>query len=358
MQYDREINISGRRISIATPTYFIADIAASHDGDLSRAKELIYQAKEAGAEAAKFQHFLAKDIVSDHGFRSLGTQQSHQATWKKSVYEVYQQYECPRDWTEELAATAEKAGIHFMTTPYDVEAVELVDKFVPAYKIGSGDITWPAFIEYVAGKNKPLIIATGASTMPDVERAVAAALKHNPKFALLQCNTNYTGSLENFRYVNLRVLETFAKKYPGMVLGLSDHTPGHAAVLGSIALGARIVEKHFTDDCTREGPDHKFSLDPGMWKEMVDRSRELEYAFGDGVKRIEENEKQTAVLQRRCLRYKKNLKAGSILSENDIEPLRPAAEGALLPFESATAIGKKLSRDTLRGEALLPSDWK
>ncbi len=358
MLYDREINISGRRISVDTPTYFIADIAASHDGELSRAKDLIYRAKEAGAEAAKFQHFLAKDIVSDSGFKNLGTQLSHQAKWTKSVYSIYEQYECPRDWTEVLSETAKKAGIHFITTPYDVEAVELVDKYVPAYKIGSGDITWPAFIEYVAMKKKPLIVASGASNMADVERAVKAALRHTRQLALLQCNTNYTGSRENFRFVNLRVLKTFAEKYPEMVLGLSDHTPGHSAALGAIAFGARIVEKHFTDNCGREGPDHVFSLDPKMWKEMVDRSRELEYAFGDGVKRIEENEKQTAVVQRRCMRYNKDIKAGAMISADDMEALRPVADGSLLPYEKERAVGKKLARDMARGEAVKASDWE
>jgi sialic acid synthase SpsE len=357
MTYDKEISILERQISLDNPTYFIADIAASHDGELSRAKELIFRAKEAGAEAVKFQHFLAKDIVSDRGFKNLGSQLSHQANWSKPVYNIYEQYECPRDWTSELAETAKKVGIHFITTPYDVEAVEIVDHFVPAYKIGSGDITWPYFIEYVSKKNKPVIVACGASTMADVERAVAAALRHTRKFALLQCNTNYTGDSANFKYVNLNVLKTFSKKYPGMVLGLSDHTPGHAAVLGAIAFGARIIEKHFTDDRTRIGPDHAFSLDPKSWREMVDRSRELENAFGDGVKRIESNENQTVVVQRRCMRYKTDLKAGSVITADDMEALRPASSDGLAPYNWQMAIGKKLSADKIRGDAVNPKDW-
>ena len=122
--------------------------------------------------------------------------------------------------------------------------------------------------------------------------------------ALLQCNTNYTGSLENFKYINLNVLNTFKNIYPSMILGLSDHTPGHSTVLGAIALGARIIEKHFTDNCEREGPDHKFSMTPKTWKEMVDRSRELESSLGSGIKEIEKNELETVVLQRRSLRLK------------------------------------------------------
>jgi N-acetylneuraminate synthase len=138
--------------------------------------------------------------------------------------------------------------------------------------------------------------------MDEVDRAVQAALQVNPQLALLQCNTNYTGSLENFRYIQLNVLQTYRAMYPDMVLGLSDHTQGHACVLGAVTLGARIIEKHFTDDCTRVGPDHKFSMDPATWREMVERTRELEFALGNGIKRVEANELETVVVQRRSLR--------------------------------------------------------
>jgi sialic acid synthase SpsE len=356
MQYDSSIRIGGRDIAIDQPTYFVADIAANHDGDLERAKALIWLAKDAGADAAKFQHFKAEKIVSDVGFRSLGGMQSHQAKWGKPVFEVYRQYECNRDWTMALIETARAAGIDFMTTPYDIEAVEMLDPHLPAYKIGSGDITWTDFIAYVAQRGKPTMLATGASSIDDVERAVAAILAHNRQIVLMQCNTNYTGSLENFRHINLRVLQAYALKYPGMVLGLSDHSPGHASVLGAIALGARVVEKHFTDDCRRVGPDHGFAMDPVTWRDMVDRSRELEAALGDGIKRVEANERQTAVLQQRCLRLTRDLPGGAVLTAPDLEPLRPAPAGALRPYQLAEAIGRRLNTPRAAGEALLFSD--
>ena len=132
----------------------------------------------------------------------------------------------------------------------------------------------------IASKKKPYILATGASSIVDVTRAVKTGLKINKDMALLQCNTNYTASLENFKYINLKVLEQYKNKFPNLILGLSDHTPGHATVLGSVALGGRIVEKHFTDDNNRDGPDHLFSMNPETWKEMVDRTRELEESLG------------------------------------------------------------------------------
>jgi N-acetylneuraminate synthase len=352
----REIVIDGKKIGENNPTYFIADIAANHNGDLERAKDLIYLAKEAGADAAKFQHFRAETIVSDEGFKSLGEQQSHQASWKKSVVEVYQDAAVSTDWTETLKATCDKAGITFFTSPYDYDLVEHIDPYVPAYKIGSGDITWIEMVQRIASKQKPYILATGASSTNDVVRAVGAALAINPQLALLQCNTNYTGSLENLRYVQLNVLNTYRSMFPEMILGLSDHTPGHVTVLGAVTLGARIIEKHFTDDVMQVGPDHKFSMDPQSWREMVERTRELEAALGTGLKKVEENEMQTVVLQRRALRVVRNLPAGHILTRDDLTILRPAPSGALLPYEIDLVIGRQLRAAKTAGNHLSHSD--
>ena len=356
MRYHTEIKIGQREISIAEPTYFIADIASNHDGSLERAKELIWSAKEAGADAVKFQHFLADKIVSDYGFSHLGGQMSHQASWGKSVYEVYKECECNRTWTKELVKTAKEADIEFMTTPYDAEAVRQMNEHIPAYKIGSGDITWTDFIELIAKQGKPVLLATGASTMEDTARAVEAVLKHNKDIVLMQCNTNYTGSLENFRYVNLNVLRSYALRYPAMVLGLSDHTPGHAAVLGAVVLGARVIEKHYTLDNSLKGPDHAFSMNPATWKEMVERTRELELAMGDGCKRIEGNEQETAIVQRRCLRLVRDMKKGEKITAEAMEALRPANKGAVQPYEADLIVGKVLQQDKCKGQELYFSD--
>jgi N-acetylneuraminate synthase len=354
--YETSIALGERAIAADRPTYFVADIASNHDGDLGRAKELIWLCHEAGADAAKFQHFQADSIVSNRGFQALGAQVSHQAEWKESVFEVYKRYQLPRDWTSELAATAREASVAFLSTPYDREAVEELAPIVPAFKIGSGDITWTQMLEIVASAGKPVLLATGASTQEDVERAVNAVLAHNRSLVLMQCNTNYTGDPRNFAYVNLNVLRTFAERWPRMPLGLSDHTPDATAVLGAVAIGARVIEKHFTDDPGREGPDHAFSLDPRAWREMVDRTRELELALGDGVKRVEENERETMVVQRRCLRLTRDLPVGAVLEQDHLEALRPAPEDALLPYELDRAIGRRLTAAKSRGDALYPSD--
>lgn len=356
MSYDTNLSIGGRQISITSPCYFIADIAANHDGELSRAKELIFKAKEAGADCAKFQHFLAEKIVSDVGFKALKTKQSHQASWKKSVAEIYDQYHSKREWNEELVATCQEANIEFMTTPYDFEAIELLGDDLNAFKVGSGDITFKPLLEKIAATGKTVILASGASSIDEVEDAVNTILDINPKLCLMQCNTNYTGELENFRYVNLNVLKTFATKWPEMVLGLSDHTPGHSAVLGAVSFGARVIEKHFTDDNKRVGPDHSFALDPSAWREMVDRTRELELALGDGVKRIEANEKETVVIQRRSVRLVRELQASSLIDAKDLECLRPCPAGAVNPMDLSQVVGKRLLVNKPAGAELYWTD--
>lgn len=353
-----EISVAGRRIGPEQPTYFIADIAANHDGDLGRARELIHLAAEAGADAAKFQHFKAETIVSDLGFRSLGAQQSHQSGWKKSVFEIYKDASLDVGWTPALKQACDKAGITFLTAPYALDLVDAVDPYIPAYKIGSGDITWTEILSKIAGKGKPVFLATGASSGQDVERAVATITALNSDLVLMQCNTNYTASLENFRYVQLNVLRSYTAAFPGMILGLSDHTPGHATVLGAVTLGARVIEKHFTDDVTREGPDHAFSMDPRAWREMVQRTRELESALGDELKKVEDNERETVVLQRRSIRTRRDLPAGTVLRELDLTVLRPCPTDGLPPYCMPQIVGRTLTRGLKMGEHLTWTDLK
>lgn len=351
-QPNPNLEIEGKKVGRDFPTYFIADVAANHDGDLERAKDLIYLAAEAGADAAKFQHFQAETIVSDYGFKNMGGQQSHQSKWKKSVFEVYKDASVSLDWTETLKETCAKAKITFFTTPYSLEVIDHLNKYVPAYKIGSGDITWFEMIEKIAKQNKPYILASGASSMDEVYHAVKVGLNINPNLCLMQCNTNYTASLENFKYIQLNVLNTYREMFPDLLLGLSDHTPGHATVLGAVTLGARMIEKHFTDDTKRVGPDHAFSMDPTSWRDMVDRTRELEFSLGNGIKKVEDNEIETVVIQRRSLRAIESLKAGHLIKRGDFVPLRPCPTDAVLPSEIENIIGKKLTSDVTKGDYL------
>ena len=351
-----DFRIGDRLVGPDQPTYFIADIAANHDGDLGRAKELMTLAKNAGADCAKFQHFRALHIVSDYGFKALGGQQSHQATWKKSVFEVYSDARLPWEWTVPLAEHAQQIGIEFMSAPYDLEAVDHLNPHVNAFKVGSGDVNWIEELRYIASKGKPVLLATGAATLEDVDRAMAVLREAAVDVVLMQCNTNYEGSIDNIAHVNLSVLRLYAERFPGVTLGLSDHTPGHVTALGAVALGARAVEKHFTDDTSRVGPDHGFSMDPDTWRAMVNDTRMLEAAMGSGVKEIEANESQTVVLQRRCVRAARDMAAGTTLKREDVDVLRPAPADAIPAHLVETAVGRSLARDVAFGQHLSESD--
>jgi len=347
-----EIKIENQLIGRDHPTYFIADIAANHDGDLERAKKLIHLAAEAGADAAKFQNFRAENIVSDYGFRQMGRQVSHQASWEKSVVDVYDEASIPFDWTPILKEECDRAGIHYFSSPYDLEAVDMLESYVPAYKAGSGLITWIEMMEYMAKKPVPFIMSTGASDLCDVTRAVRAVTAVNEQVVLLQCNTNYTADPKNFDHIHLNVLKTYRNLFPNVVVGLSDHTHGLATVLGSVALGARVIERHFTDDNERVGPDHKFATNPEDWSRMVKETRKLERALGSTDKFVAENEKETVIIQRRCLRAAKSIESGEKITRDMVEPLRPASPGAIEPYQIDEVIGKVALEDLPFGKEI------
>ncbi|MFZ3071406.1 MAG: N-acetylneuraminate synthase family protein [Anaerolineaceae bacterium] len=336
-----ELKIGKHLVGEGHPTYFVAEIAANHDGNLDRAIELIALAASSGADAAKFQNFRGPKIVSDYGFSHMNAQVSHQAKWRKSVTQVYDEASVPFEWTAHLGEACDEFGIDYFSAPYDFEATDMLNPYVPVYKIGSGDITWIEACERIAAKGKPVMLATGASTIGDVQRAVEAILKINPQLVLMQCNTNYTADDANFDHIHLNVLKTYHDMYPDLVLGLSDHTCGHATVLGAVALGARVIEKHFTDDNSREGPDHAFAMNPVSFAEMVTATRQLERALGSGNKLVAANELETVVIQRRCLRAAHAIQPGEVLTREMIAVLRPAVSGAIMPYDIESAIGTK-----------------
>ncbi len=328
------------------PVYIIAEIGSNFDGSMERAKMLIDLAKDCGADAVKFQCFTADKIISKEGFDRLKI--GFQAKWEKSVYETYKNAEFPREWHDKLFHYATKKGLHFLSSPYDKEAVDILDKLgVPAFKIGSGDITWHDMLRYIAKKGKPIILSTGASTIAEIDEALKVIRSEGGNdIILLQCVTNYPSY---FEYANIRAMKAMGELFDVLV-GHSDHTPGIIVPLGAASLGAYVIEKHFTDDKTRTGPDHPFAMDAKEFKEMVDSIRALEKALGSPLKDLYEEEKETVTLQRRCLRAAKDIPKGSKITEDMIDVLRPLAKDALEPKYKETVIGREVKVDMKKGD--------
>jgi len=342
----REIKLGDRLVGEGRPAYIIAEIASNFDGNIGRAKMLIDLAHNCGADAVKFQSFIADKIISKEGFEGL--KMGFQKDWKYSVYEMYKSRELPRDWHSELFDYAKVNNLAFLSSPYDIEAVDLLDGLgVPAFKVGSGDIIWYELLQYIAIKNKPIILSTGASTIREVGEAIEVIRSEgNEQIVLLQCVTNYPSHLES---ANIRAMPVMGDIFD-VLFGYSDHTEGTIVPLGAVALGACVIEKHLTDDRSRIGPDHPFSMNGTAFKDMVKKIRSLEEALGSSIKKVYEEEKETVILQRRCLRASRPISKGTSLDANMISILRPAPGGTLKPNQTGVLLGQKINRDIKQGE--------
>lgn len=345
------MKIRNTEIGLDRPVYFIAEIGSNFDGDINRAKDLIEIAKDSGANAVKFQHYTADSLVSDIGFKSLGSNlKTHQSKWEKSVSDIYDAASLDKEWTADLLNKARSVDIDFFTSPYSIDLLDYVLPFIDAVKIGSGDITFTSFLKKIAKLDLPILIATGASNFSDVDRAMSIFQDKHENICIMQCNTNYEGNKRHRIFQNLNVLTAYKNKFPRSILGLSCHMPGWTSVLGAVSLGARVIEKHFTDDRTRKGPDHGFAINPLEWSEMVKETRALEEMLGDGLKKIEENEKATRIVQQRCIRAKRDLMPGEIIKEDDVIILRPCPDNAFKPYEGEKVLGKKLKKQIQAGQ--------
>ena len=340
IDFNQNIKIGDRMIGPDYPTYIIAEIGGNFDGSLEKAKRLIDAAKEAGADCAKFQTFKAESIVSEGGFSKMQLHGVH-GSWGRTVSEVFKDVELPLEWHQELADYCKKVGIDFSTSPYNKEAVDLCAKMkLPFIKIGSGEITWLEMLDYIARQGMPIMLATGDATMSEIDEAVRTIEKTgNKDFVLMQCITNYPSKLES---ANVNVLKTYQSAF-GCLTGYSDHAPGPVVSIASVVLGGRVIEKHFTLNKKDKGPDHPHSMEPAEFKFMVDSIREVEKAMGSTRKEVQKEEGETVFVQRRGLYAKKDLKKGHVITEDDLDVLRPAL--GILPKYKNVVIGKTVNKD-------------
>lgn len=340
LNFNKNIKIGDRMIGPDYPTYFIAEIGGNFDGSIDKAKRLIDAAKAAGADCAKFQTFTAETIVSEGGFSKMTLHGVH-GTWGRTVSEVFKDVEFPMAWHQEIADYCKKVGIDFSTSPYFKEAVDLcADMKLPFIKIGSGEITWLEMLEYTAKKGIPVMLATGDATMSEIDEAVRTIEKTgNKDLVLMQCITNYPSKIDS---ANVNVLKTYQSAFDCLT-GYSDHSAGHVVALASVVLGGRVIEKHFTLNKKDKGPDHPHSMEPDEFKFMVDSIREVERAMGSTRKEVQKEEGETVFVQRRCLYAKTDLKKGQVITEADIDVLRPAL--GIPPKFKQTIIGKTVNKD-------------
>lgn len=347
MHWAKTFSIGKKKVGEGQPTYFIAEIGANFDGDLKVAKAYALEAKRVGADCAKIQSFKAKKIVSREAFASMKLKGVH-GSWKRPVDEVFKEVEFPREGHKAFFEYCWEIGITPSTAAYDYEAVDLVDDIgIEFYKIGSGDITWLEMVEYIAKKGKPVMLATGAATLAEVDEAVSVIEKTgNKNFVLMQCITNYPSKFES---ANINVLKTYENAF-GAIVGYSDHTPDDVVPLGAVALGAKVIEKHFTFDRTHKGPDHPHSMQPDEFARMIERTRNLEKALGSGRKEVVSEESETVIVQRRGLTAAREIKKGVAFKKSDIVELRPAL--GIPPKYKDVVVGKVAKRKMRAGEPL------
>ena len=314
----KPIKIGHNLIGESQKCYIIAEIGSNFDGSIQKAKKLIKLAKQCGANAAKFQSFKAEEFISKSGFKNS----PFELKFKKSAFELYKQVELPREWNSELNSYAKKIGIDFFTSPWDYEAVDdLVKINAPAIKIGSGDITNLEFLRYAGTKRKPIILATGASTIKEIKEAVDVIKSTgNNKIILLHCVVSYPSPIEE---ANLRVLDTIRNEF-GFNVGYSDHSSGSLIPIASVAKGSCMIEKHFTVDRNDKGPDHAIALEPKSFSEMVKSIRLLEKALGNGIKEPMSSEKDNRIYYRRGIWTTTKIKKGEKFTTHNIKTMRPA----------------------------------
>ncbi len=335
----KTILIGGRAIGKARPSFIIAQSGVNHNGDLNRALRLAEMAKAAGADCVKFQTFRAEDLVTSRAPKAA--YQDRNTNPRESQLRMLKKLELSYDAFGQIHQYCHKIDIAFLSTPYGFKDVDFLDSLnVDAYKIASGQLTEPIFLKYVAKKGKPVLLSTGMGTLGEVSKGVQAIFSTgNHRLIVLQCTTNYPSRIED---ANLRVLSTFERRW-NVAVGYSDHTAGPWAAAASVALGACVVEKHFTLDKSLSGPDHTTSLDPKEFKEFVKAIRQVETALGSSEKFPTEEERGNAKAMRRSLTTTRYLPKGTKLTATMITLKRPFTG---LPASSWNfVLGKRLVKN-------------
>lgn len=342
---NQTLALKNNKIGEGAPCYIIAEMSANHAGEIERAIEIIHAAKESGADCIKIQTYTPDTMTIDSDKEYF---QIKKGTWKgENLYKLYQKAYTPWQWQERLKYEAEKIGLDFLSTPFDRTAVEfLEDLDVEFYKIASFECTDIPLIKYIASKGKPIIMSTGMATLGEIEEAVNTVRnEQNDNLCILRCSSAYPAVPDD---MNLKTMQNLKDTF-GVVVGLSDHSMGSIAAVTAVAMGAKVIEKHFCISREIENPDASFSMEPHEFKQMVQDIRTAERAIGKVSYELSEKEKENRVF-RRSIFAVKDIKRGELFTEENIKIIRPGY--GLEPKYYESTLGKSAVQDIEKGTPL------
>jgi pseudaminic acid synthase len=341
-----QIRIKNKVVGRDAPVFIVAELSANHNKSLSVALDSVRAARDAGADAIKLQHYKPETITIDCDNEYFQITQG--TIWDgTTLHKLYEHASMPWEWTEQIMKTADECGLVCFSSPFDPTAVDFLEQLgCPAYKIASYEITDVPLIEYVASKKKPMILSLGIAEVNDITEALDACRRmNNDDIALLKCTSAYPAPLEE---LNLNTIPDIKERFK-IITGISDHTMGIAVPIAAVALGAKIVEKHFTLDRSLGGPDASFSLGPGEFLEMAKAIREIEKAMGTVMYELTETGKKSRE-HSRSLFVTVDMEAGDTISVENVRSIRPGY--GLHPKHLKTILGKKVKRKISRGTPL------
>lgn len=334
------ILIAERRVGEGEPVYFVAEAGSNHDGKFEQALALIDIAAGAGADAVKFQTFRADDLYP----RSAGT--SDYLASPRPIYDIIRELEMPADWIPRLAEHCRVRGIHFLSTPFDERSADLLDPHLPAFKIASSEMTHHPLVQHVAHKGKPMIVSTGGADLQEVGEMVSAVrAAGNQQLVVMQCTMSYPAPMHA---LNLKAISLLRERFKVLV-GLSDHSREPLpAPLAAVALGACVVEKHFTLSNRLAGPDHVYAVEPMELREVIAGVRAVERALGSGAKEPLPEERELRAFARRSVFARRTIEAGEVLTSENIAVLRCGKLGyGLHPRDYPSLLGRTARRRLL-----------